>query len=93
MTRTQTVQSTESSNNSSLRKLCLSRLGAVCLIELRTKVHKDFTITEKLLRAVSWWKVPTSAFTFRTLLRHHVEQMLTHGMVSRHEIGTPTQMS
>ena len=31
-----------------------------------------FTITEKApSRAFSWLKVPTSAFTFKTLLRHY----------------------
>ena len=33
-------------------------------IELDTKVREDFTSTE---RALSWLKVPTSAFTFKTL--------------------------
>ena len=33
-----------------------------------------FTITEK---AFSWLKVPTSAFTFKTQLRHYAKQMLT----------------
>ena len=32
------------------------------------KVHKDFTIMEKAYtRTFSWLKVPTSAFTFKTL--------------------------
>ena len=36
-----------------------------------TNVHEDFTTTEKApTRAFSWLKVPTSAFTFKTLLRH-----------------------
>ena len=38
-----------------------------------------FTITEKApTRAFSWLKAPTSAFTFKTLLRHYAEQVLTH---------------
>ena len=35
------------------------------------KVPEDFTITEK---AFSWLKAPTSAFTFKTLLRHYAKQ-------------------
>ena len=36
------------------------------------------TITEKApTRACSWLKAPTSAFTFKTLLRHYVKQALT----------------
>ena len=38
----------------------------------------DCTITEKApTRAFSWLKVPTSAFTFKTLLRHHAKWALT----------------
>ena len=37
-----------------------------------------FTITEKApIRAFSWLKAPTSAFTFKTLLRHYAKQTLT----------------
>ena len=37
-----------------------------------------FTITEKApTRAFSWFKVPTSAFTFKTLLRHYAKWALT----------------
>ena len=36
------------------------------------------TITEKApTRAFSWLKLPTSAFTFKTLLRHYATQVLT----------------
>ena len=36
------------------------------------------TITEKApTRAFSWLKVPTSAFTFKTLLRHYAKRALT----------------
>ena len=39
-----------------------------------------FTITEKApTRAFSWLKAPTSAFTFKTLLRHYAKQALTPG--------------
>ena len=36
-----------------------------------------FTITEKAARAFSWLKVTTSAFTFKTLLRHYAKRALT----------------
>ena len=37
-----------------------------------------FTITEKApTRAFSWLKVPTSTFTFKTLLRHYAKRVLT----------------
>ena len=40
----------------------------LCLIELQTKVREDFKIMEKASsRAFSWLKVPTNAFTFKTL--------------------------
>ena len=38
-----------------------------------------FTIIEKAPRAFSWLKVPTSAFIFKTLLRHYAKRALTHG--------------
>ena len=38
----------------------------------------DCTITEKApTRAFSWLKAPTSAFTFKTLLRHYAKRALT----------------
>ena len=41
-------------------------------------VPKDFTITEKAsTRAFSWLKVATTAFTFKTLLRHYAKRALT----------------
>ena len=43
-----------------------------------TKVREGFTITEKApSRAFSWLKVPSSAFTFKTLLRHYAQRALT----------------
>ena len=54
----------------------VSMLAASCgqrwrlVIELQTKVSEDFTITEKAsihTGALSWFKAPTSAFTFKTL--------------------------
>ena len=37
-------------------------------LELTTNLSEDFTITEKApAKAFSWSKVPTSAFTFKTL--------------------------
>ena len=48
------------------------------ILELRAKVREDFTITEKACtRTFSWLKVPTSAFTFKTLLRHYAKRALT----------------
>ena len=41
-------------------------------------VPEEFTITEKApTRAFSWLKAPTSAFTFKTLLRHYAKRALT----------------
>ena len=38
----------------------------------------DFTITENApTRAFSWLKAPSSAFTFKTLLRHYAKRALT----------------
>ena len=37
--------------------------------------QQSFTITEKApTRAFSWLKAPTSAFAFKTLLRHYAKQ-------------------
>ena len=42
------------------------------------KFHEDFTIMEKApTRAFSYLKAPTSAFTFKTLLRHYAKWALT----------------
>ena len=44
-------------------------------IELEMKVREDFTIMDKApTMAFSLLKVPTSAFTFMTLLRHYANQ-------------------
>ena len=41
---------------------------AASVLELETKVHEDFTITEKApTRTFSLLKVPTGAFTFKSL--------------------------
>ena len=49
-----------------------------------------FTITEKSpTRAFSWLKAPTSALTFKSLLRHYVCCLNT---VSRHENGMQMQI-
>ena len=41
-------------------------------------VPEDFTITEKApTRAFSWLKAATTAFTFKTLLRHYAKWALT----------------
>ena len=40
--------------------------------------HLSCTITEKApTRTFSWLKAPTSAFTFKTLLRHYAKRALT----------------
>ena len=42
------------------------------------EVREDFTIMEKApTRAFSWLKAATTAFTFKTLLRHHAKRALT----------------
>ena len=42
------------------------------------KVIQRFVITEKApIRAFSWLKAATTAFTFKTLLRHYAKQALT----------------
>ena len=44
----------------------------VLVYSLKRRLSEDFTITEKApTRAFSWLKVPTSAFTLMTLLRHY----------------------
>ena len=51
---------------------------------------RRFVITEKApTRAFSWLNAATTAFTFKTLLRHYAKQTLTHG--SRRKIGMLTQ--
>ena len=68
---------------------CGDRLTSVCLDISDVRVCASAanrsigsttgcTITEKAsTRAFSWLKVPTSAFTFKTLLRHYGKQALT----------------
>ena len=47
-------------------------------LELETKVIRRFVFTEKApTRAFSWLKAATTAFTFKTLLRHYAKQALT----------------
>ena len=48
-------------------------------VKLQTKVREDFTIMKKApTMAFSWLKVPTSAFTFKTLSRQYAKHVLTH---------------
>ena len=50
----------------------------VWIIELETEVHlKVHNHREGPYWAFSWLKAPTSAFTFKTLLRHYAERALT----------------
>ena len=47
-------------------------------LELQTIHWRSFTITEKApATAFSWLKAPTSAFAFKTLLRHYAKRALT----------------
>ena len=58
-------------------KLC-SRSPITVLCSALSVSQSVFTITEKApTRAFSWLKAPTSAFTFKTLLRHYAKQKLT----------------
>ena len=64
------------------RHLCplLAGLGlAVCLQASASKSSiRRFVITEKApTRPFSWLKAATTAFTFKTLLRHYAKQALT----------------
>ena len=52
--------------------------GAGCGVELQTINRRSCTITEKApTRAFTWLKAATTAFTFKTLLRHYAKQALT----------------
>ena len=47
-------------------------------VEIQTKAIRRFVITEKApSRAFSWLKTATTAFTFKTLLRHYANRALT----------------
>ena len=49
-----------------------------CEVVLQTNAIRRFVITEKApSRAFSWLKAATTAFTFKTLLRHYAKQTLT----------------
>ena len=49
-----------------------------CVENSAVKRSIGFTITEKApTRAFSWLKAPTSAFTFKTQLRHYAKRALT----------------
>ena len=51
-------------------RYCAAQVSSHWLVEL----CEDFTITEKApTRAFSWLKAPTSALTFRTLLRDYAK--------------------
>ena len=53
----------------------LWQLHTLWTLELQTKVREHFTILEKApTRAFTWLKAPTSAFTFKTLLRHYAKR-------------------
>ena len=47
-------------------------------LEIQTKSIRRLVITEKApTRAFSWLKAATTAFTFKTLLRHYAKRALT----------------
>ena len=47
-------------------------------VVFQTKAIRRFVITEKApTRAFPWLKAATTAFTFKTLLRHYAKQTLT----------------
>ena len=53
-------------------------LGSNVTMDQLSVPQPVFTITEKApTRAISWLKAPTSAFTFKTLLRHYAKRALT----------------
>ena len=64
--------------------------NTIKLLQLETKVREDFTITAKApTTAFIQLKLPTSAFTFRTLTIKTLCLTGVDPMVSRYEIGTP----
>ena len=65
------------SNNSSNN---LDKHGCVKISAVKRSIGSTTgcSITEKApTRPLSWLKAPTSAFTFKTLLRHYAKQALT----------------
>ena len=49
--------------------------GMINAVKLSIGSTTGYTITEKApTRAFSWLKAPTSAFTFKTLLRHYAKR-------------------
>ena len=60
------------------RPRLVSRALGLVLCSALSVPQPVFTITEKApSRAFSWLKAPTSAFTFKTLLRHYAKWALT----------------
>ena len=54
------------------------RYTLVTLVSASKRSIRRFIITEKApTRAFSWLKAATTAFTFKTLLRHYAKQALT----------------
>ena len=55
-----------------------SHMMCTLLLVLQKSSIRRFVITEKApTRAFSWLKAATTAFTFKTLLRHYAKQALT----------------
>ena len=56
----------------------ITQPGLGWAVEIQTKALRRFIITEKApTRAFSWLKSATTAFTFKTLLRHYAKRALT----------------
>ena len=50
--------------------------AVVWSLEIQTKAIRRFVITEKApTRAFSWLKAATTAFTFKTILRHYAKAL------------------
>ena len=59
----------------------LSRVTCDCVSASKSSIRR-FVITEKApTRAFSWLKAATTAFTFKTILRHYAKQALTPRLV------------
>ena len=64
----------------SLGRAGRSSAVGVSRVVLQTINRRSCTIAEKApTKAFSWLKAPTSAFTFKTLLRHYAKHAPKHG--------------
>ena len=61
-----------------MRNMIYTDNGGGCDISASKSSIRRFVITEKApIRAFSWLKAATTAFTFKTLLRHYAKRALT----------------